>query len=117
MSLEKEHFVNIFLINKNRHKITINKGLIGFIYQNITFTNTNEEMYQTNSIYLFSALYHLTNENETDIKEILNIKENETIEQVANLKENLNSNANLILTSTQKQRKNSFKCLISNNSI
>ena len=40
-------------------------------------------MYQTNSIELFSALYHLTYENENDINKILNIQENETIEQVA----------------------------------
>ena len=32
---------------------------------------------------LFSALYHLTYENENDITEVLNIQENETIEQVA----------------------------------
>ena len=40
-------------------------------------------MFQTNSIDLFSALYHLTYENENDINEILNIQENETIQQVA----------------------------------
>ena len=40
-------------------------------------------MYQTNSIDLFAALYHLTYENENDINEILNIQDNETIEQVA----------------------------------
>ena len=40
-------------------------------------------MYQTNSIDLFTALYHLTYENENDINEILNIQDNETIEQVA----------------------------------
>ena len=53
------------------------------MYQNITFRKHNEEMYQTNSIKLFSALYHLTYENENDINEIVNIKENETIEQFA----------------------------------
>ena len=42
-------------------------------------------MYQPNSIDLFSALYHLTYENENDINEILNIQENKTIEQVASL--------------------------------
>ena len=31
LSLEKEHFIDIFLINKNQHKITINTGLLGFI--------------------------------------------------------------------------------------
>ena len=40
-------------------------------------------MYQTNSLDLFTALYHLTYENENDINEILNIQNNETIEQVA----------------------------------
>ena len=83
LSLEKEHFIDIFLINKNRHKITINNGLIGFIHQNIPINNTKEEMYPTNSSDLFSTLYHLTYENENDITEILNIKENETIDQVA----------------------------------
>ena len=83
MSSKEEHFIDIFLINKNQHKITINKGLIGFMYQNITFRHQNEEMYQTNSIDLFAALCHLTYENENDINEILNIQTNETIEQVA----------------------------------
>ena len=81
--IEKEHFIDIFLINKNQHKMTINVGQIGFMYQNITFKQHKEEMYQTNSIDLFSALYYLTYENENDINEILNIQENETIEQVA----------------------------------
>ena len=36
-----------------------------------------------NSIDLFSALYHLTYENENDINKILNIQETETIEKVA----------------------------------
>ena len=53
------------------------------MYQNITFKKQNEEMYQTNSLDLFTALYHLTYENENDINEILNIQDNETIEQVA----------------------------------
>ena len=53
------------------------------MYQNISFKKQDEEMYQTNSIDLFTALYHLTYENENDIREILNIQENETIEQVA----------------------------------
>ena len=83
LTTEKEHFMDIFLVNKNQHKITINEGLIGFMYQNITFTKQNEEVYQTNSIDLFPALYHLTYENENDINEILNIQDNETIEQVA----------------------------------
>ena len=83
LSTEKEHCIDIFLINKNQHKVTINKGLIGFMYQNITFKQHKEELYHTNSIDLFSALYHLTYENENDINEILNIQVNETIEQVA----------------------------------
>ena len=83
LSIEKEHFIDIFLINKNPHKITINVDLFGFMYQNITFKQHKEEMYQTNSIDLFSAVYHLTYENENDINEILNIEDNETIEQVA----------------------------------
>ena len=83
LSLEKEHFIDIFLINKNQHKITINEWLIGFMYQNFTFRQPNKEMYKTNSIDLFSALYHLTYENKNDITELLNIQENETIEQVA----------------------------------
>ena len=82
LTTEKEHFMDIFLVNKNQHKITINEGLIGFMYQNITFKKQNEGMYQTNSIDLFTALYHLIYENENDINEILNIQENETIEQV-----------------------------------
>ena len=83
LSLENEHFIDIFLINKNQHKITINEGLFGFMYHKIIFRQQNEEMYQTNSIDLFSALYHLTYENENDITEILNMRENEAIEQVA----------------------------------
>ena len=51
--------------------------------RNITFKLQNEEIYQTNSIDLFTALYHLTYENENDINEIPNKQENETIEQVA----------------------------------
>ena len=62
LSIEKEHFIDIFLINKNQHKETINVGQTGFIYQNITFKQNKEEMYHTNSIDLFSALYHLTYE-------------------------------------------------------
>ena len=53
------------------------------MYQNITFKLHKEELCQTNSTDLFSALYHLTYEIENDINEILNIQENETIEQVA----------------------------------
>ena len=83
LTIEKEHFIDIFIINKNKHKITINNGLIGYTYQDITFRKQKEERYQINSIDLFSALYHLTYENENDLNEILNIQENELIEQVA----------------------------------
>ena len=114
MSIEKEHFIDIFLINKNQHKVTNNVGLIGFMYQNITFKQHKEEMYQTNSIDLFSALYHLTYENENDINEILSMQENETIEQVATFERKPNLNGNLILANTQNQKRNSFKCSISN---
>ena len=44
LSIEKEHFIDIFLINKNQHKMTINVGLIGFMYKNITFKQHREEM-------------------------------------------------------------------------
>ena len=81
LTTETEHFMDIFLVNKNNHKITINEGLIGFMYKNITFKKQYEEMYPTNSLDLFTALYHLTYENENDINEILNIQDNETIEQ------------------------------------
>ena len=93
LSIEKEHFIDIFLINKIQHKMTINLGLIGFMYQNITFKQHKEEMYQSNSVDLFSALYHLPYENENEINEILNIQEDETIEQVATI-----------------ERKPNFKC-------
>ena len=83
LSIEKEHFIDIFLIIKNQHKMTINVGLIGFMYQKFTFKQHKEEKYQTNSRDLFSALYHLTYKNENDVNEILNIQQNETIEQVA----------------------------------
>ena len=82
LTIEKEYFIDIFIIIKNIHKITINKGLIGFTYQDITFRKQKEERYQINSIASFSALYHLTYENENDINEILNIQETEMIEQV-----------------------------------
>ena len=43
---------------------------------------------------MFSALYHLTYENENDINETLNIKENETIEQVATFERKPNFKCN-----------------------
>ena len=98
LSLEKDNFIDIFLINKNQHKITIYEGLIGFIYQNITFRHQNEEMYQTNSIGLFLALYYLTYENENDITEVLNLQENETIEQVATFESKPNFKCKFIIS-------------------
>ena len=83
--------------------------------RNITFKRQNEEIYQTNSIDLFTTLYHLTYENENDFNEILNIQENETIEQVAtfekkpNFKCKFNINKNI-----QNKTKNLYKCLIFN---
>ena len=91
LTTETEHFMDIFLVNKNQRKITINEGLIGFMFQNITFKKQNEEMYQINSLDLFTALYHLTYENENDINKILNIQDNETIEQVATFERKPNS--------------------------
>ena len=90
--------MEIFLVNKNHHKITINEDLIGFMYKNITFKKQYKEMYQANSLDFFTALYHLTYENENDINEILNIQDNETIEQVATF-----------------ERKPNFKCKININ--
>ena len=46
-SLENEHFIDIFLINNNKHKITINTGLIGIMYQNILLTKQEEYIKQT----------------------------------------------------------------------
>ena len=83
LSIIKEHIIDILLINKNQHKVKNKVGEIGFMYENITFKQHKEELYHTNSIDLFPALYHLKFENENDINEILNIQENETIEQVA----------------------------------
>ena len=57
--------------------------LIGFIYQNTTFKTFHMEIYQTISLDLFSALYHLTYENENDIEEVLQIENTETIDEVA----------------------------------
>ena len=45
LSSKEENFIDIFLINRNQHKITINTGLIGFMYQNITFKQQNEERF------------------------------------------------------------------------
>ena len=71
------------MINGNKHKITINRLNWDHVPKYIIKKKQEEEIYQTNSIDLFTVLYHLTYENENEINEILNIQENETIEQVA----------------------------------
>ena len=94
--------------------MTINVGPIGFMYQNITFKQHKEEKYPTNLIDLFSALYHLTYENENDINEILNIQENETIEQVAPFERKPNFKCIFDINKYRDQKRNSFECLIFN---
>ena len=51
--------------------------LIGFIYQNTTFKTFHMDIYQTNTLDLFSALDRLTHENENNIEEILNSENTE----------------------------------------
>ena len=104
-STEEEYFIDIILINKNRHRMTINTGLIGFMNRNITFKRQDNELYQTNSIDLFTALYHLTYENENDINEILNIQGNETIEQVATFERKPNFKCKFNITQYSEQEK------------
>ena len=112
---DEEYFIDILLVNKNRHRITINTGLISFINRNITFKKQDNEIYQTNSIDILTALYHLIYESEHDISEILSIQENETIEQVATFeKKNQTLNSNLILTNIPNKKKNLYKSLIFN---
>ena len=43
LSLEIKSFVDIYLINKTSHRISINKELIGFIYKIITFKTFHME--------------------------------------------------------------------------
>ena len=74
LTKENENFADIYLINKNNHKMILKNELIGFIYQNTTFKTFHLEIYQTNSLDLFSALYHLAYENENDIEEIPEIQ-------------------------------------------
>ena len=62
LTKENESFLDIYLINKNNHKVMLKDELIRFIYQNTTFKTFHMEVYQTNSLDLFSALYHLTYE-------------------------------------------------------
>ena len=83
LTKENENFVDIYLINKNNHKMILKNELIGFIYQNTTLKTFHMEVYQTNSLDLFSALYHLNYANEIDINDILQINNDERINQVA----------------------------------
>ena len=83
LTKENESFADIYLINKNNHKMMLKNELIRFIYQNTTFKKFHMEVYQTNSLDLFSALYHLTYEYENDINDILQINNDESINQVA----------------------------------
>ena len=83
LTKEIKNFADIYLINKNNHKMRLKNELIGFIYQNTTFKTFHMEVYQTNSLDLFSTLYHLTYENENDINDILQINNDESINQVA----------------------------------
>ena len=86
-----------------------------FLYQDHTFKKQNKEMYQTNSIDLFTALYYLTYENENDINEILNIQENETIEQVATFERKPNFKCKLNINKyTESEKEFLFKCSIVN---
>ena len=73
--------------------------------RNITFKKQDNEIYQTNSIDLFTALYHLTYESEYDISEILNIQENETIEQVATFERKPNFKCKFIINKYSEQEK------------
>ena len=102
---DEEYFIDILLVNKNRHRITINTGLIGFMNKNISFKKQDNEIYQTNSIDLFTALYHLTYESEYDISEILNIQENETIEQVATFERKPNFKCKFNINKYSEQEK------------
>ena len=83
LTKEIENFADIYLINKNNHKMILKIELIGFIYQNTTFKTFHMEIYHTNSLDLFSALYHLTYDNENDINDTLQRNTDESINQVA----------------------------------
>ena len=89
------------------------------MYQNITFRKHNKEMYQTNSIDLFSALYHLTYENDikNDINEKLIIQENETIEQVVTFERKHNFRCKFLINKYPETEKNLFNCLTFNTHI
>ena len=102
---DEDYFIDILIVNKDRHRITINTGLIGFMNRNITFKKQDNEIYQTNSIDLFTALYHLTYKSEYDICEILNIQENETIEQVATFERKPNFKCKFNINKYSEQEK------------
>ena len=71
------------ILHGSLHYFELKYELTGFIYQNTTFKTFHMEVYQTNSLEIFSALYHLTYENENDIIGILQINNDESINQVA----------------------------------
>ena len=73
--------------------------------RNITIKKQDNEIYQTNSNDLFTALYHLTYESEHDISEILNIQENETIEQVATFEREPNFKCKFYINKYSEQEK------------
>ena len=56
------------------------------------------EIYQTDSLDLFSAWYHLPYENENNIEEILQIQNDETINKVAAFERKPNFKCNFNIT-------------------
>ena len=84
--------------------------LIGFIYQNTTLKTFHMEVYKTYSLDLFSALYHLTYENENDINDILQINNDESMNQVATIERKPNCKCKFNIT----KYNDLYKCLISN---
>ena len=73
--------------------------------RNITFKKQDNEIYQTSSIDLFTALYHLKYESEYNFNEILNIQENETIEQVATFERKPNFKCKFNINKYSEQEK------------
>ena len=98
LTKENENFADIYLINKKNHKRILKNELIVFIYQNTTFKTVHMDVYQTNSLDLFSALYHLTYENENDINDIPQISNDENINQVATFERKPNFNCKFNIT-------------------
>ena len=98
LTKENENFADIYLINKNNRKKILKNELIGFVFQNTTFKTFHMEVYQTNSLDLFSALYHLTYENENDINDNLQINNDESINQVATFERKPNFKCNYNIT-------------------